>query len=390
MRSGVYDVAVVGAGPAGASAALRLAGAGLRVALLEKSALPRHKTCGGGLVQRAINRLPALPDALMHRACTTVDIHLLDHQRSYRVSRAVPVVYMTMRKELDYHLACAAANAGADLMTNCEAAEIHPEATRAVVRTNHGPVRSTFVIAADGATGTASRAAGRMRKQQAIPAVEQEMEVEAHVYDEFCRSARFDFGIVPNGYAWVFPKNGFLSAGVLTTRRGKTPLRHHLALYLNHLHIPVKRSLRLDGYIIPVRPVDATPQDGSRTLLAGDAAGFADPLTAEGISNAVLSAQLAADSLIEGQLIHRQVANLYREKIRTGLLSELKIARLLARLCYTNARWRNLMFDIAGDDFANLLTDVFAGSAGYQSQVKRLSNYNRLLARTVRSFARHS
>jgi geranylgeranyl reductase family protein len=387
MRSLVYDVTVVGAGPAGATAALRLASAGLRVALLEKSALPRHKTCGGGLVQRAITRLPALPDALMHRACTAVEIHLLDRQRSYRVSRTVPVVFMTMRNELDEHLARTAANAGADLMTNCHAAEIQLEATRATLRTNYGPVRSTFVIAADGATGTASRAVGRRRKQHSIPAVEHELEVEARVYDDFCQSARFDFGIVPNGYAWVFPKNGFLSAGVLTTRRGKMPLRHHLALYLNHLRIPVKRSLRLDGYIIPVRPVYTTPHDGARTLLAGDAAGLADPLTAEGISNAVLSAQLAADSLIEGQLDFKPVANLYREKIRT-LLSELRIARLLARLCYTNTRWRNRLFDIAGQDFANLLTDVFAGSAGYQSQVMRLSNYKRLLARAARSFAR--
>ena len=52
------DVAIIGAGPAGAAAALALGGRGLRVGLIEKAELPRHKTCGGGVLRRAIKLLP--------------------------------------------------------------------------------------------------------------------------------------------------------------------------------------------------------------------------------------------------------------------------------------------------------------------------------------------
>ncbi len=74
----MFDVAVVGSGPAGATTALILARRGLKVVLLDKERLPRYKTCGGGLVERGLELLPADVQAVVERRCRSAELHLLD------------------------------------------------------------------------------------------------------------------------------------------------------------------------------------------------------------------------------------------------------------------------------------------------------------------------
>ncbi len=107
----MFDVAVVGAGPAGATAALTLARRGLSVALLERDALPRYKTCGGGLVGRALTLLPGEVERVIERRCGQADLHLLDVHQHYRATRdppSAPIMAMTMRDQLDHLLAARA------------------------------------------------------------------------------------------------------------------------------------------------------------------------------------------------------------------------------------------------------------------------------------------
>src|SRR3989441_12679394 len=89
--------------PAGATAALTLARHGLSVALLERGALPRYKTCGGGLVARALALLPPEVDRVLERRCPQAELHLFDANRHYRAAReppAPPIIAMTMRDRL--------------------------------------------------------------------------------------------------------------------------------------------------------------------------------------------------------------------------------------------------------------------------------------------------
>jgi len=100
-----YDVAVVGAGPAGCTAAHRLATAGLRVALLEKEQLPRYKTCGGGLVPRAVSLLPGDIAPVVERHCHRAEMHLVDAGLSFGAERPTFLIMMAMRDQLDARLA---------------------------------------------------------------------------------------------------------------------------------------------------------------------------------------------------------------------------------------------------------------------------------------------
>src|SRR5690349_9992574 len=96
LRS-MFDVAIVGAGPAGTTAALHLARRGLKVALLEKETLPRYKTCGGAIVARGLSLLPREIQTVFERRCGRAELHLLDADLHYAVTCDPPLMTMTMR-----------------------------------------------------------------------------------------------------------------------------------------------------------------------------------------------------------------------------------------------------------------------------------------------------
>lgn len=118
-ESEIYDVAVVGAGPAGSSAAHDLARRGARVVLIEKACLPRYKTCGGGLVNRAYQLLPGNVAPAVERECRVAELNFLKHGLYFETRRDAPIIHLTMRSSLDHQLAIEAQRAGAQLEQGC-------------------------------------------------------------------------------------------------------------------------------------------------------------------------------------------------------------------------------------------------------------------------------
>lgn len=359
----MFDVAIVGAGPAGTTAALHLARRGLKVALVEKETLPRYKTCGGALVARGFPLLPPDIQSVVERQCERAELHLLDANLRYAVTRHPPLIAMTMRDRLDYVLAAAAAAAGAELRTGCQVTGVALENGHVRLDSVAGSLSAAFVIAADGATGGIARLAGWRDGRHLIPALEYEVRVADPVLERFAGAPRFDVGTVPSGYAWVFPKAAHLSVGVLTTRRGSVNLHRHLEEYLRIIGV-APRSMERHGFVIPVRP-RAGPLARGRVLLAGDAAGLADPVTAEGISLAVRSGGHAAAAILAGGLEPARVRAAYHAGLRP-ILAELRIARMFARLLYDYPRARTWMFQRVGQRLVETITDVFLGARTYR------------------------
>jgi len=373
-----YDVAVVGAGPGGSAAALALSRGGLRVAILEKAVLPRYKTCGGGLLGRTLKMLPLDVRAVVERDCFSAELHHHGPALSLTTRRERPVVSMVMRDRFDHLLTAAAQEAGAILWSGAPVRSVVTRADGVELKTKTGGLSARFVIAADGVGSVVARQCGLPELRHVIPAVECEVTVDAVQFERFRHAARFDFGLTPHGYAWVFPKREHLSIGVLTTRRGSCNLNDEYARYLAHLGLSGPLQEERHGFMIPRRPRDGmfrTP----RVLLIGDAAGLADPLMAEGISGAIHSGQLAARAILENGGDDAATRRAYRAHLLATLLPELRIARVLARLIYDFPRVRSWLLTRHGQRLSERLTRLVMGETSYRETVRQPGNYLKLL-----------
>jgi geranylgeranyl reductase family protein len=360
------DVAVVGAGPAGSAAALGLARRGLRVALLERQRMPRYKTCGGGIVERARRKLEVDLDGVVERTCERVVLGLASPVRELEVERSGGVVHMTMRATLDQRLAAAAREAGAVVVEGCEVRGLSETGERAVLATSLGDLHARLVVAADGITSRVAKLAGCPAIDARAPALECEVEVHPADLERLEGAARFDLGLPEGGYAWVFPKRAHLSVGVVRMRRGPARLDEALAAYLGRLGIAQPRRLERHGWSIPLAPRPGGLARG-RVLLAGDAAGLADPLTAEGIGPALESGRMVAAAIADADLEPGRAAPLYEQRLESELLEELRAATRLATLLYRRPRLRALAFGLRGRALAELFTDVVTGERSYAS-----------------------
>jgi geranylgeranyl reductase family protein len=378
--SHTFDAVVVGAGPAGASAARTLADGGARVLVLERAPVPRAKVCGGGVLRRALDHAP--PDAVVpaDRIVHAAELHVSGVRRSHVVERDDPLVFLTMRERFDAGLLAGAERAGAEVWAGCAFLGLDDSSDRVVVRSARGAVRAHWVVGADGALGTVARAAGWPTPVRGAAALEWEVPADAETIERFGRSVRFDLGRPPHGYAWVFPKRTHLSVGALTMRRESAHLPRVLGDYLAALGIPTPHGVRPRGFPIPCFGRRGGAARGS-VLLAGDAAGLADPVTAEGISPAVRSGRLAAAAILAGDGDRRVVAAAYGRTLDREIRREMRAARRLAPWLYGAERLRALVFGACGAELCAALTEVMVGRRSYRELAYGVSSYAKLLLR---------
>ena len=360
-----YDVIVVGSGPAGACTAWRLAQAGVQVAVLEKAVLPRYKTCGGGIIGRAWQSLPVDVRHVIEQDCHTALLNIVPNGLSFTTQRPTPIVSMTMRDQFDYALLSAAQAGGAVVHQRCAVEEVSYHGDGVTVSTKMGEMKAKFVVAADGALGTTARRVGMADGRVLIPALEYVVTVPHELLDRSSRVARFDFGILPHGYAWAFPKRRHLSIGVLSMVQREGELKRAIMQYLDLLGCRDVTHIERHGFVIPVRPRKG-PFIKNRVLVVGDAAGFADPVTGEGISFALRSGQQAAQSLLEGKLEEKPVQQAYSRSLAESVLPELRAGVLLARLLYDFPRLRSWAFSQQGQRLCEAVADIMAGRRSYR------------------------
>lgn len=285
-----WDVVVVGAGPAGATAAREAAMRGARVLLIDKAKFPRYKTCGGGLIGASVKHVPVAVRVKTTQSQPTVAIFSRAGQRSLTRTEPTPFVSMVNREEFDDALVREAIAAGADFLDGVRASAIHQDEREAQLKTNRGLLRATWIVGADGCGGLCGRYVG-VNVRRTDLGLEYELPMPASRSD-WERTVYLDWGRPTGSYGWVFPKRDHLTVGVIQRRGFPAETRDYLAKWVSTLGLDEIQPSRSSGHLTQWRSGDS-PMRRGRVLIAGETAGLLEPWTREGISFAIRSGAAA-------------------------------------------------------------------------------------------------
>lgn len=368
-------ITIVGGGPAGAMAAELLAAAGREVTLYDEK-LAWEKPCGGGLTDKALRRYPFLAEAGAQRR-RIADCELIGRDGRRVALRLDRPLAIWPRRELNGLLLERARRAGAALIRDrVVAVERQPEAAGWRLRTAAGAMqRADFVLLAAGARNPFRAAfAPGFGSADFMTAL-------GYYVPGSSERLQIKFAAGLSGYMWVFPRNDHLSAGICGAAAEQTTatLRRRLEDFLDAEGIAWRGS-RFYAHLLPAPRLQTLRMlrfGGSDWALAGDAAGFVDPLTGEGLYYALRSGELLAEALLAGH------PERYEASLRADFVPDLEWAARIAPRFYQGSFLggavidRMLGFTAASRRFQALMRDLFAGSQGYLGLKRRL--YRQLL-----------
>jgi geranylgeranyl reductase family protein len=325
-----FDVTVVGAGPAGCITAYELAKAGIKTLIIEKEILPRYKCCAGGITCKAAKSLPIDINNLIENNITKFEICFKNHG-SFMGESPNELVYTVKREQFDHALAMRAVEAGAILWQGEPLIHLENHSDSVELKTGSRVISSLFVIGADGARSIVARRAGFQNSFVHIAGINAEVSSGKLDFARWNGRILIDVGFIPGGYAWVFPKSDQLAIGIATILPKVKELNRYFDNFLKSLEIKNMQIIRRSGALIPLSKGEPR-LNINRIALVGDAAGLADPLSGEGIHNAIQSSQLAANTI--KTCLNRGTSNLedYQSAIYETIMPELKMARVLQKL----------------------------------------------------------
>jgi len=319
--AGEWDVVVVGAGPAGSTAARVAATAGARTLIIDRATFPRYKTCGGGLIGRSLSLLPPAATATIEQQVKEV-VFTLGGAHPVRVAADAPFLAMTRRETFDAALLAEAQAAGAAFVGGAALRDLVAEDDRIRVVTTGGEATAACVIGADGAGGRVGRYVGVVPERI-------DLGLEDEVAASGSSAVLLDWGPGAGSYAWTFPKAAIDTIGVIEAKGHPERTRAYLAGWRSQQADPDAALVHSSGHLTQWRRTDSPLRRG-RVLVAGDAAGLLEPWTREGISFALRSGALAgraaAGFVASGD---ERFLDAYTSGVEETLVPDMKIGALL-------------------------------------------------------------
>ena len=362
-----FDIAIIGGGPAGCAAAIRLSGQGHSVALIERATFPRDKVCGDALSVDVVKQLERLDPALslafeqMADKLPALGIRLVapngrEVDLDVRQELVQTPGYVSSRLTFDnllFQHVLQRTNTKVLQQTEVKEAEKEPNGFR--LATSEGEIRARLVLAADGANSVLSRgqqfndkehyAAGLRVYYENVQGFHASNLIELHFYKE----------ILP-GYLWVFPMaGGKANVGIGAPTKVIKSKGIHLRQLLDKLireQPGLKERFReakaletVKGAPLPLAS-GKRPLSGDHFMLLGDAASLIDPFSGEGIGNAIRSGRFAAEIALQAFEENRFDADYlqaYDQKIQKAMSTEFKVSSALQKV----ARYPHLLNIIA-------------------------------------------
>jgi len=309
-----YEVVVVGAGPAGATAAKSLAEKGVKTLLIDKRTYPRDKPCGGVLSIRTLQRFPYISDELIDAYSYGGSISSSSLQYQVRLQKEKPIAAFVLRKDFDQGLVNYAIRSGTVFRDGTTALSLERKKENLQIRLSTGDIlESQLVIGADGIWSTIGKHSdGGQHYPNIGRCLFQESPLESNLLDQYFSEQRFFqfylkfMGIAGTG--WVFPKKNSVNIGIGEIQPSASQLTkqpHLKEVYTNFLTVLKEKKLipptlhkgATQGGVLPLHPLKKTFAD--RIVLCGDAAGLMNPLTGDGVHYAMSSGRFAAEVCTE-------------------------------------------------------------------------------------------
>jgi geranylgeranyl reductase family protein len=365
----IWDAMIVGAGPAGCAAAYDLACSGQEVLLFDRATFPRQKACAGGLTLKAVEALRYPIDPVIRERVDHIRIEK-DPSQNLVLRRQSPYCFMTVRKDLDDFCFRQTVAAGAHFQQIGAISAIE-ETDEGVTTTVDGETfHGRFLIGADGVHSQVRKLTEKdPRWFWRGFALEATVSVTNPEREELI----FDFAPIREGYGWSFPKGDHLNVGLYSYSKAekidRTRLGEYVRTRFGDTAAPAEVIGQYAGFGAPQHEVPAT-----RVFLTGDAGGFVDPLTGEGIYFAIASGQAAA-AAIQSEIHGRGAAHLHFSKLTAQMRSDLGVAASAGRWFYANLDQGFHLLAIPG--IRSVAAGTFASGlklARLATRVRRLRN----------------
>jgi flavin-dependent dehydrogenase len=373
-------IAIVGGGPAGALAAATLAGAGRAVVVFDEK-LAWEKPCGGAITHKALVEWPFLREAQVERNWVSDCALIGPSGRRVTFHLDKPIAIFS-RRVLNGLLLEKARAAGAEIVRD-HVLGMERVAGRWHVQASAGCREAAYVVIAAGARN-------RFRRQFSTPFASEDLMVTAGYYipgRSQLMQVQFLAGL--HGYVWIFPRADHFSAGICGKLNGQSTaeLRRLLEKFLDDCGLEFERA-KFFAHVLPslrAATLREAVVSGEGWAMIGDAAGFVDPITGEGLYYAMRSAEMVSQALLAER------PESYPALLRQDFLPELEIAARVADRFYSG-RWmghaiieRMVQFTEYSRGFRGVMCDLFSGSQGYVGLRRRL--YRSLPAMLAESLA---
>lgn len=343
-----YDVIVAGLGPAGSVAAYTLASRGFKVLGLDKEKFPRYKSCGGCVSVKAVGIVDFSFEDVIEETVRGVVFTYMSG-RPVEIVSDKPAGYSVMRDRFDLLLMQKAKEAGAEIIDESGAriTGIEDRGADVAVKTASGKTYTAkFVIGADGAGGVIGREYFGFSSKMNGVTITAEIPCDRSAFKDVRQKIFVDFGSVPYGYSWIFPKQKYLSIGVACdSAKAKSRIKEYFnAFVATH---PLLKGIKVQeksGWTVPVFHDKGKSVVKGRVLLAGDTGHLVDPFLGEGIYYAMRTGKEAALTVASCLSSGSTDLTPYQTWLTKEIYPEFKAAEKTARLVYSYPRlWYSIL-----------------------------------------------
>lgn len=335
MKNNRYDVTIIGAGPAGTSAAHVLSSHGMKVCLLDKHTFPRNKLCGGLLTvktQRIFHDIFNVSwDPVIE--CVSDGVRFYHANKLSKEVTKYKKLFFTNRVLFDNFLVEQAVKAGSKTYFGISIINFD-ENGKAVTLKDGRKIVSDFIIGADGVNSIVSKHLFKKSPDLNRIGLGLEIELDRNTIHADLTYPEIYFGVIKWGYGWVFPKKDTLTVGIGGVLKYNPHMTQTFSQFLKMLFKEDFNKIPVKGHYIPFGYYKNMPGKNN-ILLCGDAAGLVDPITGEGIAYALQSGKYAAESIIEASMKNNsdKALEIYLKKYR-AITEEFRQADFLRLLLF--------------------------------------------------------